>query len=242
MKPSLLLVGIISLLTPVFAAEPAVTPPPVKHLKVIQTAKAIYPARLMREGVLHGSTKVVVHVTAQGELADLLVVAYTQKAFADESENVVKKWKFEPEYIGNDPIDSIVELTFNFEVNGVMMVQRYNGFVSNFEVQQEGYAYQACSLKNLDAIPTPLSVVTPTYPAEWADKGITGKVVVDFYIDETGKTRFAASASSDNDLLAGISVAAVQKWKFAPPTRAGQPVLVHAQQVFEFNKQVASAN
>jgi len=238
MKPFLLLVGIISLLTPAFATEPAAA----KHLKVIQTTKAIYPLGLMRDGISHGSAKVALHVNAQGQLADLLVVAYTHKAFAAETERVIKKWKFEPEYVDGEPIDSIIELTMNYEVNGVLMVQRINGFVSQLEIQDDGYVYQACSLKNLDAIPTPLSVVTPLYPADWAEKGITGKVVVDFYIDETGKTRFAAASSGESSLLAGIAVAAVQKWQFAPPSRAGKPVLVHAQQAFEFNRPVASAN
>jgi len=241
MKTSILLLGIISLLSPLFAAEPAATPIPGRHFKIIQTEKAVYPARMMNEGVSHGQAKAVLHVNSQGQLIDFLVVAHTNRSFAEETERVIQKWKFEPEYVGGEPIDTIMTITFDFEVNGVMMVQRYGGF-NPFNDYAGSYVYQACSLKNLDSIPTPQSVVPPTYPKEWAEKGITGRVVVDFYIDEAGKARFVATPAGTNEMLAGIAVAAVEKWQFAPPTRKGAPVLVHAQQVFDFRKEVVSAN
>jgi TonB family protein len=96
-------------------------------------------------------------------------------------------------------------------------------------------------MKNLDAIPAPLSIVAPAYPAEWAAKGIVGKVIVDFYIDETGKVRFVAATSKVNPLLNEIAVEAVKRWQFAPPTRKGHPVLVHAQQSFNFHDEVPKA-
>ena len=239
MKTSLIFLGIVSLITPIFAVEPVATQTSEKHFKIIQTAQPMYPARMMSEGVSNGTVKVVLHVNSQAQLADFLVVAYTHKAFAEEAERVVQKWKFEPEYVDGEPIDTIMTIVFNFEVNGVMLVQKYGGDLPYNEFLR-GYESQACSLKNLDGIPTPVSIVAPTYPKEWADKGITGKVVIDFYIDETGKVRFVAAPAGSQELLAGIAVAAVNKWQFTPPTRKGKPVLVHAQQIFDFRKEVAA--
>lgn len=241
MKTSILLLGILGLLTPVFAAEPASAPTSGRHFKIIQTVAPTYPVQMSLEGISHGSTKAVLHVDANGQLADFLVVAYTNQAFADETARVIQKWKFEPEYINGEPIGTIMTITFNFEVKGVMVVQRYGGYNPFFENLKD-YDYQACSLKNLDSIPTPVSVVAPTYYKELADNGVEGKVVVDFYIDEKGKTRFVATSPGVNDALAGIAVAAVQKWQFAPPTRKGKPVLVHAQQTFDFHKDNAGTN
>jgi len=237
MKFSILLLGIASVMVPIFAAETAVPPAPAKHFKVIQTTKAAYPHRLIDEGVSHGMTRAALHISPQGELVDFLVVAYTHKAFAEETERVIKKWQFEPEFVDGEPIATIMEVTFNFEVNGVMLVQKFGDFTTvptDFGAECE---YQACSLKKLDGIPTPVRVVPPTYPREWAEQGVTGRVVVDFYIDETGKTRFVAAPSSAHASLAGIAVAAVNQWQFAPPTRKGKPVLVHAQQLFDFRKE-----
>ena len=241
MKTTILLLGALGLLTPVFAAEPSTAQSTGSHFKIIQTVPAGYPVRMANEGVSHGLAKAVLHVNAKGQLVDFLVVAYTNHAFAEETERVVRQWKFEPEYADGEPIDTIMTITFNYEMNGVMVVQRYGGF-NPFNDYVGGADYQACSLKNLDSIPTPVSVVPPVYYKDLADKGIAGKVVVDFYIDETGKTRFVATPSGSNEMLAGISVAAVEKWQFAPPTRKGKPVLVHAQQIFDFRKENATAN
>jgi TonB family protein len=241
MKTFFTLLGIISLVAPVLASDQGEAPPPAKHFKIIQTARMMYPLRMMNEGVSHGVSKAVLHVNAQGQLVDFLVVAYTHLAFAEETEQAIKKWRFEPEYADGEPIDTVMEITFNFEVNGVMLVQRFGNYVPHLDAFA-GYEYQACSMRNLDRIPTPVSIVTPTYPLEWGKRGISGKVVVDFYIDETGKTRFVASPVGSNELLAGIAVAAVQKWQFSPPTRKGRPVLVHAQQIFDFLKEDAKSN
>jgi TonB family protein len=81
-----------------------------------------------------------------------------------------------------------------------------------------------------------LNVVEPVYPQELMKQGISGNIIVDFYIDETGKARFPTAMAGTNETLAGIAVAAVQQWRFIPPTAKGKPVLVQARQVFTFEK------
>lgn len=220
---------------PVLAAEKSDKQQPNRRFKVIQTVNPIYPARMLNDGVSNGVVKAVLHVDSEGKLSDSLVVAYTREAFAEEVLRVIKKWRFEPEYADGEPVDTILELTFNFEVNGVLLVQRFGCDIASIDLLQ-GFQYKACSLKHLDRIPTPVSIVQPTYPKEWADQGIVGKVAIDFYIDETGKVRMPSSPVGAHPQLAGIAVAAVSKWQFAPPTRKGRPVLVHAQQIFDFRK------
>jgi len=234
MKLSIALFGMTCLAAHLFAADTPAVPQPDKHFKIIQTTRAIYPVRMMNEGVPSGSARVVLHVNSEGHLVDSLVVAFTRQPFADEAMRVIQKCKFEPEYVNGEPIDSVVTLAFDFQVDGVMLVQRYGFDVLNIE-PADHYEYQVCNLKSLDRIPTPVNIVNPTYPKEWADKGIVGKVIIDFYIDETGKVRFPAAPAGSEDMLAGIAVAAVSKWQFAPPTRKGRPVLVHAQQIFDFH-------
>jgi TonB family protein len=60
-------------------------------------------------------------------------------------------------------------------------------------------------------------------------------VTVEFYIDEQGNVRMAAvPRTSAGDAYAAAAVAAVEQWRFEPPLRRGQPVLVLAQQEFNF--------
>jgi len=232
--------GILSLAAPIFAAGTTSSQPLARHFKIIQTVQPMYPIKMEVEGISQGAVSMVLHVDSHGQLADSLVVAYTNRAFADEAERVVKLWKFESEYIDGEPVETITDVVLNFEVRGGLVVQHtglYNPFFANI-----GDGYQVCGMKNLDAIPTPLNVVAPAYPLEWAANGIVGQVTVDFYIDETGKVRFVAAASRANPLLTEIAVEAVKKWQFSPPTRKGHPVLVHAQQLFNFREDVVKAS
>ena len=60
-------------------------------------------------------------------------------------------------------------------------------------------------------------------------------VTVEFYIDEQGTVRMAAvPRESAGDVYAAAAVAAVEQWRFEPPLRKGEPVLVLAQQEFKF--------
>lgn len=39
---------------------------------------------------------------------------------------------------------------------------------------------------------------------------------------------------AQNDLLAGLSLLAVEQWRFSPPSSRNQPVLVRVRQKFDF--------
>ena len=91
-------------------------------------------------------------------------------------------------------------------------------------------------MKELDRIPTPMVTVAPDYPAELAQKGVRGKVTVDFYIDESGTVRMPSVPPLDNSELVELAVKALRQWKFGVPTRDGKPVLVKASQSFNFGK------
>jgi TonB family protein len=94
--------------------------------------------------------------------------------------------------------------------------------------------YHPCTLKELDRIPTPLAAPAPYYTPELLASGLRGKVTVDFYIDESGMVRMPAVSDADRRDLATLAVMAVRQWRFEPPLRKGNPVLVKARQVFTF--------
>lgn len=208
--------------------------PETRPFKIIETVKPLFPVRMTKEGVTRGVVHMALHVDSEGKLVDSLVTSYTKRAFAEEARRVVEKWKYEPGRLHDSPIDTVVDLTFTFETNAIMTVPRYLKTELPGTERLRGFEYQTCNLKDLDRLPRPLSVVAPSYPQNWVEKGLTGKVTIDFYIDETGKARIPVAGASDNELLAAIAVAAVGKWEFTPPTCAGRPVLVRARQNFVF--------
>jgi TonB family protein len=106
-----------------------------------------------------------------------------------------------------------------------------------YQLMSGAYRYHACALRELDRIPTPKKIVKPIYPVEMAKSGHHGRVVVDFYIDESGRVRMPAvslETTRNDEELATAAVTAVSQWEFEPPVSHGRPALVAIQQEFNF--------
>jgi TonB family protein len=234
-----LLAGLFPFSTLAAAVASPPSPGGIVYLRFIKTIQPAFPPALLDRGLTHGVARVALSVDAGGHLEDALVVAYTQPEFAEEALRVVRAWRYEPTRIDGIPVGTVAEFTWIFKVDGVLTVMRFAGDKgpggeTERERQIAEYQYQPCSLGDLDRIPTPMHVVAPTYPREWAAQGLKGAVAVNFYIDETGKTRMATAEATADPRLAAIAVAAVEQWSFAPPTKNGGAVLVRTQQVFKF--------
>ena len=222
--------------SPAGIASPAEAP-----CRIVQTEKPQFPVRLIKEGVTHGTVKVLVQVDATGTIIDQLVIASTRHAFAEEAQRVIGTWMFQPARIHGEPTDTVLDLTFTFDVSGLIYVDRFGTSEPPPGVTQLPFEYHACALSDLDRMPTPLALAQPLYPEEWREQGIAGRVTVQFYIDETGRARFPTVLAGDHDHLSAVAVAAVRQWRFAPPTSKGKPVLVRARQVFAFGLEKAPA-
>ena len=211
--------------------------PEWQSLKIDQTVEPVFPYQLQQLSVTSGDARIVINVDGTGKLDEYLVIGYTMPEFADVVVRAVKQWKFEPAKLRGEPVGATVELDFNFESQGTLVVSQTS--IDNLQARllqlmAGAYAYRPCSLKELDRIPTPIVTVSPIYPRELADKGVKGRVVITFYIDETGAVRMPAGSVDDDSRLISLAIAALRQWRFEPPTRSGRPVLVAAEQTFNF--------
>jgi TonB family protein len=209
-------------------------------VKMDQTAEAVFPRSLVGLGLKSGAASIAIAVDEKGQMTDYLVTAYTHPLFAENAVTALKKWKFEPAQIHGIPRNSKADLTFKFELEGVVVVSVSSLSVSEiikYKLAPMSQAYTACTLAQLDRIPTPTKIVNPSYPGELARSSRGGKVSVEFYIDEQGHVRMPSTSPETieaNEELASIAVAAVGQWQFDPPMQKGRPVLVLAQQDFTF--------
>lgn len=209
-------------------------------LKINQTVDATYPPSMVTADVKSGAASVAISVDANGQLTDYVVTAYTNSAFAREALAALRKWTFEPARIHGAPRNSKADLTFRFEFNGVAVVSMdvilYNELV-HFKIAPNGDVYAACTLSQLDRVPSPTKIVNPVYPKELARTSRGGRVEVEFYIDPQGRVRMPSvnkETIEANAELAAVAVMAVAQWQFEPPTSRGRPVLVLAHQDFDF--------
>jgi TonB family protein len=202
--------------------------------KAHQTASASFPIRALHDGVLRGESSMMLEISPTGTVTDSLVTAYTHRFFADEMERTVAKWTFDPGSVDGKPVISILNITFEFSVTGVVVYQKYPGAQTADPFANETYAYYAHGPESLDRKPVAKTISSPIYPQAWIAEGRNGTVTIRFYIDETGHARLPIIVAQSDDLLAQAAVAAVKDWQFEPPTRNGRPVLAHAEQVFVF--------
>jgi len=202
--------------------------------RIIEGDEPNFPLRMLNEGVTNGEVHILLYVDSTGTLTDTLVTAYSRKPFADEALRVVEGWKFTVGRMKGQPVDTIFDLTFNFEAEGVVIVRNPTQDAAANDWRWGRLEYSPATVESLDRVPTPLNVVEPTFPHEWMKQGIVGTVTVDFYIDESGRTRFPIVAPGPHEQLVGIALAAVKQWQFIPPKSKGRPVLVRARQVFRF--------
>ncbi|HZZ18142.1 MAG TPA: TonB family protein [Opitutaceae bacterium] len=205
-----------------------------------QREEAIFPRALSAVGVKSGAASIAVAIDENGQMTDYLITAYSDPLFAQSALAAVKKWKFEPAQIHGAARSAKADLTFKFEVEGVVVVSvsaLTGSDIIKYKLTPNGQAYSACSLAQLDRIPTPTKIVNPPYPTQLARSSRGGKVSVQFYIDEQGHVRMPSVTRETieaNEELASIAVASVAQWQFDPPLQRGRPVLVLAQQDFTF--------
>jgi TonB family protein len=203
-------------------------------LVIEQTEPATYPQSLAINGVSTGTVRLAVSVDAEGKLVDCLVLAYTDPAFADAAVKAVKKWNYEPARVDGRPRKSRVDLMFNFKSGLVASVRNLDASYVR-DILPEGFVFRTYALRDLDRIPTPITVVKPVPPENALPKGKERVVTVDFYIDEEGTVRIPAiDRASRDDGFAAAAVAAVEQWHFEPPLRKGRPVVVEVQQDIRF--------
>lgn len=233
----LLLLASILCCVPPLPAIPGV--PDYVPVKIDQTQEAVFPSVLVPLGVKSGSASIAIAVDDAGRLTDYLVTAYTQPAFADSALAAVRKWRFEPAMVHGFPRNSKSDLTFRFQLEGIVVMTMtpfsYDEML-HIKLAPGSNAYAACTLGELDRIPNPTKIVNPVYPAQLA-RGGGGHVSVGFYIDELGHVRMPSvsrETNEANEVLSSAAVIAVSQWEFEPPVSKGKPVLVVAQQDFNF--------
>jgi TonB family protein len=212
--------------------------PDYSPARYIETEGVVFPQKLVSLGIRTGDVGIAVAIDSDGRMTDYLVTAYTHPEFAERAVAALKKWKFEPARLHGTARNSKIELTFNFKVEGLVVVTMTETTdLRHMRLFPEDMAYSAHTLAQLDRIPIPIRVVNPIYPTELAKSSRGGHVSVEFYIDEQGHVRMpSVSLETDaaNEELAAIAVTTVEKWQFEPPLLRGKPVLVRTWQDFKF--------
>jgi len=168
---------------------------------------------------------------------DMLPLAYTNDRFARTSMDVLREWRFTPARLDGLTVPVQLELTFDYTLEGAVISSNLTDhyLFDRFEYAGDNaLSYQPVGAKNTDHAPVRVSGAAPAYAVDAEQAGVHGHVTVRFYIDEKGEVRLPAVTTTADPYLMEQAVTAVRTWKFEPVTRRGHPVLVVAQQEFNF--------
>jgi TonB family protein len=210
-----------------------------QSFRIIQTEQPEFPMNVDTMALTEGEARIVFSIDHEGRLADLLVASYSHRSFADEAVRVLRAWRYEPALQYGEPIGVRASMTFRFEAKGqVISTLAIDSMTSMFSALAGAtVTNRVASPDELDAPVTTLQVVKPRHPGMGRRNDLSaGRVVLDFYIDEEGRPRMPVVLSSDDSAFAEAAVEALGGWRFVPPTRRGQPVLVRVQQAFSFTE------
>jgi TonB family protein len=212
--------------------------PDFQSARIHENTTPRYPQALLSTQRKGDKARIMINVDRTGRLVDWLVIGYTDVRFADSAVAALKEWTFEPALWQGTPVSVCIPLTFNFDVEGVVVsitaLEAMQSLMSSLSSQDQREVYAPCTLRDLDRIPVPLHTVTPAYPKDLAAQAVEGDVTVEFYIDEQGAVRMPSIIGRPPRPLAELAVSSVSQWKFEPPTSKGRPVLVCVRQVFRF--------
>lgn len=224
------------------ATNTAPAEPDYAPCRVHQKSHAVFPVRLLEQGITQGEATIMLEIDTAGRVTDQLVTAYTHPEFAKEMQRTLAQWTFEPGRSRGQPVVSVMTATFEFTVKGVTVYERRFDAIRREDYVDREYAYAARSPDALDGKPLATTAPAPIYPKAWMDAGRRGTVTVQFYIDEEGRPRMPIVTSDSDSYLASAAAAAVREWRFQPPMAKGKPVLVQAEQVFVFEPKLANSS
>lgn len=209
--------------------------------KIFERTKPIFPVRALEQGITHGQVWLFLEVDQDGRLSDVLAFAHSGDDFAKSALDAIEQWKFTPAVYSGEPVRSINRINIYFEVNGVIAYTRRVGEPNERSVEGVRFDYRPCTLNELDRVPKALSRPSPVYTKEWIREGRTGAVILDYFIDEDGYTRFPRVVGNPDELLAAATIEAVKTWRFDPPRRQGKRVLAQVRQEFRFEPEKSTA-
>lgn len=207
----------------------------IQPIRIVQTVEPQFPLSPSTMTTSRGEASVMINVDATGKLVDWLVISYTHQAFADEAVHALKEWRFEPARRDGEPIATRSTVTFSFQadrkVMSVIPTEYYDIFVRSW--RGERVILQVCSPEQLDQPLQIVKTIQPRYaPVAKSPGGERRRVLLDFYVDETGRPRMPVVMHASDTLFAVAAVDALDQWRFTAPTRGRQPVAVHVQQEF----------
>ena len=181
-----------------------------------------YPRNLVVEGV-GGSAQVVLVVDAKGLPAKVEVAEASHPDFGAALAAAMEAWRFTPAQKQGAPCQALLTFKVDFDGSGIVGFSDVVDARLLAKLKKDGGA-SLPGLADLDEVPRVTHRAAPVYPLALRKAGVEGRASVRFIIDRDGVPRFPGIESADHEAFAWAALTAVQRQRFEPPRKDGEPV------------------
>jgi TonB family protein len=174
-----------------------------------------YP-RSEKDAGIEGSVMLKAEILKDGSVGEITVVDGVEghPALEESAIKALRQWRFSPATENGQPVDMTIQIPIAFRLDNH---KRANG-----DTRTGG------DTKADETMPQLItgSIVTPEYPEEARDAGVTGRLLVETEVLPDGTT----GKITIKEGIAGypgfdqMAIEAVRQWRFTPGTRDGKPV------------------
>jgi len=195
--------------------------PEIKGL--INYRAPLYPIGL--PGITNGAGDVVMVMTidAQGKVEDSFAILATDEPFVAAVKRAIPEWQFAPTASSTYPRREILE--FNFRRSGVVTAVTHLEATSEEFITTRTAKIKTVQWAELDAEPKKIHSPVPSVSVATLKKQAGKPLLINFIVDEYGKTRVPV-VNTDDAQLAQAVLKAVREWRYSPPIHQGKPVAV----------------
>lgn len=187
-----------------------------------------FPDFAKHRGISVGNVLLAIAWDERGRPADVVVLNASFPAFGESAVDAAREWR--------RPAGEKVVQTYNlqFELGGVITV--ISKMLTDYAAEMRAdRPPRAVMPEELDAEPRAIDQPMPTVPASAVGTD-TGRVVVEFYIDQDGRVRAPVVHHATSDEFARAALEAMSRWRYETPRRHGQPVVTSLRWAFDFKR------
>ena len=173
-----------------------------------------------------------------GNSYDFILLEATHPLFGAKALEALRKWKVTPPIIDGQPCPTRHLITVEFAQQEPVIFDRPIGETDGRDErsQNRSFYYRVCGLGDLDQLPRRIETIVPVLPEDVSADAASGTVRMLFFIDKDGRVRAPEVLFSSSDVIADAAIAAVSDWRFEPPLKNGNPVVVEAVQTIRFKE------
>lgn len=199
--------------------------------KVRKPVVPVYPYELLKRRI-SGEAKVSCLVDTSGRVVRTEVLEASRPEFGEALAAAVESMRFGAATAEGEPVATLLGFRHRFRPRGPRAAE----VVADLRLLDS--TARGRLLGNGGRLDRPLQATeqpAPAYPTALIVEGRSGGAIIEFIVDQQGRTRLPRIVDATAPAFGYAAAQAIAAWRFEPPREKGRPVLMRVSAPFIFN-------